>query len=168
MAYGWHPWSGERVRIHEVVLRTAGAVARCSRVDISVTRLQEIPLWMLDAASCRSSRSANEAITSLAALATLRLLLSEAIAGMAVSSFGEAIALGGHPCGDRHAEHPSPASDIGSPTRSLRRDLSAGVGLDACMEQLAGSDPADRDLLDDAAAGRARRRRVARCAERRR
>jgi hypothetical protein len=168
VAYGWHPWSGQRVCIHEVIVRATGAIARCSRIDAPVARLQEIPLWMLDAAACRSSRAAKEATTTLAALTALRLLLSEAIAGTAVSSFEEAIASRGHHRGDRHAAHPPSTSDTGSPARSLRHDSSAGTGLGGRMEQAAGSDPAGGDQLDDAPAGRARRRRGARSGERRR
>ena len=169
VAYAWHPWSGERVRVHEVIVRGGGGggVARCSRVDVPVARLQEIPLWMLDGSACASSRAAKEAITTIAALTALRLLLSEAIAGTAVSSFEEAIASCGHQRGDRHAAHPSPAADTSSSARSLRGDTAAGVGPGARMEQPAGSDPAGRDRLDDAPAWRARRRRGARCGERR-
>ena len=51
--YGWHPWAGRRVRLHEVIERTSGAVARCSLEGATApVRLQEVPTWMLDAAAC--------------------------------------------------------------------------------------------------------------------
>ena len=32
VAYAWHPWGGQSVRVHEVIERTTGSVARCSLV----------------------------------------------------------------------------------------------------------------------------------------
>ena len=49
--------------IHEVIVRAAGAIARCSLIDRPVVRLQEIPPWMLDAAAGRSISTAKEATT---------------------------------------------------------------------------------------------------------
>lgn len=120
---------------------------------------------MLDAATCRSSRATKEATTSIAALTALWLLLSEAIAGMAVSSLEETLASRGHHRGDRHAAHPSrPRTPVRQP------DLFAvipppGVGPGARMEQPVGSDPASGDHFDDAPIGRARHQRGARCGE---
>ena len=50
--YAWHPWAGRPVRLEEVIARATGAAARCSLVDAPVTRLQEIPVWMLDPVAC--------------------------------------------------------------------------------------------------------------------
>src|SRR5215218_4730531 len=55
VAYAWHPWAGRSVRLHEVIERATGASARCGLVDAPPARLQEIPLWMLDAAACRTA-----------------------------------------------------------------------------------------------------------------
>ena len=53
MAYAWHPWAGQLVRVHEVIERATGAWARCSPVGADIVRQQEIPTWMLDASACR-------------------------------------------------------------------------------------------------------------------
>ncbi|MCJ2073093.1 hypothetical protein MKK75_30630 [Methylobacterium sp. J-030] len=44
VVYGWHPWAGRAVRLHEVIGRAAGTAVRCTPVDVSPARLQEIPL----------------------------------------------------------------------------------------------------------------------------
>ena len=41
----WHPWAERTVRIHEVIERRTGAVARCSLAGATVARVQEIPVW---------------------------------------------------------------------------------------------------------------------------
>ena len=79
VAYAWHPWAGRLVRVHEVIERTTGTSARCGLVDAAVDRVQEIPVWMLDAAVCRSMRAATEPVAAVSALLTLRSLLSEAM-----------------------------------------------------------------------------------------
>ncbi len=78
VVYGWHPWSGRSIRLHEVIERTAGASARCSLVDAFVVRVQEFPVWMLDATVCRSTHSATEPVAALGALTALAGLLREA------------------------------------------------------------------------------------------
>src|ERR1700760_371309 len=74
IAYSWHPWAERTVRVHAVIERPTGSVASCSLVDGAVARVQEIPVWMLDAAACCQTRLAAEASTSL-----LRILLLEAM-----------------------------------------------------------------------------------------
>ena len=72
IAYSWHPWAERTVRIHEVIERPTGAVARCSLVDAAVARVQDIPVWMLNAAACCQTRLAAEPVAALSALAALR------------------------------------------------------------------------------------------------
>ena len=156
VAYGWHPWSEKRVRVHELIVRASGAIARCSRIDTPVARTQEIPLWMLDAAACGCSRATKEATTSLAALTTLQRLLSEAIVVTEVSSREDAIASRDHHRGDRHGAPPSPAADTEPSARSFRGDSLISAQPGGRMEQAAGSDPTGGDQLDDAPAGRTR------------
>src|SRR3954454_18407176 len=57
VVYAWHPWAGRLVRLHEVIERATGASARCSLVDATNARLQESPVWMLDAVVCRTTRT---------------------------------------------------------------------------------------------------------------
>jgi hypothetical protein len=56
IACGWHTWAGQTVRVYEVIERATGSAARCSLVDAAVARVQEIPVWMLDAAACCQTR----------------------------------------------------------------------------------------------------------------
>src|SRR4051812_17902855 len=53
VAYAWHPWAGQLVRVHEVIERATGAWARCSPVGADIVRQREVPTWMLDASVCR-------------------------------------------------------------------------------------------------------------------
>src|SRR3954467_2712093 len=89
VVYAWHPWAGRPVRLHEVIERTTGASARCSLVDATIARLQEIPAWMIDASACRTTRTTAQPVAALSAMAALRALLSDAMRG---ASTGAAIA----------------------------------------------------------------------------
>ena len=79
MAYAWHPWAGQLVRVHEVIERATGAWARCSPVGADIVRQQEIPAWMLDASVCRAMWRAPEPVAAVSALVALRALLSGAM-----------------------------------------------------------------------------------------
>ena len=61
VAYAWHPWAGRLASVREVIERTTGLSARCGLVDGAADRVQEIPVWMLDAAICRSMRASDGA-----------------------------------------------------------------------------------------------------------
>jgi len=50
--YLWHPWAGCTVRIHEVIDKVAGAVARYSHDEGATGGLLELPLWMFDRSAC--------------------------------------------------------------------------------------------------------------------
>ena len=63
-----------------MIERATGASARCSLVDATNARLQEIPVWMLDAVVCRTTRTTAQPVAALPALAALRALLSDASA----------------------------------------------------------------------------------------
>src|SRR4051794_3546478 len=126
VVYAWHPWAGRPVRLHEVIERATGASARCSLVDATIARLQEIPAWMLDASACRTARTTAQPVAALSALAALRTLLSDAMRG---APTGAAIA-SPESCGDRHATPLSPTSKAASPTRP-RSDKPAGDASDS-------------------------------------
>ena len=53
--YLWHPWAGCIVRIHEVIEKVAGDLARCSH-DGAADRLLELPIWMFDRSACAPMR----------------------------------------------------------------------------------------------------------------
>ena len=61
VAYAWHPWAGQVVRIHQVMERTTGSVTRCGVVDEGISRAQELPVWMRRCNDCaRSWTSSND------------------------------------------------------------------------------------------------------------
>jgi hypothetical protein len=162
IAYSWHPWAERTVRVHEVIERPTGSVARCSLVDAAVARVQEIPVWMLDAAACCQTRLAAEASTSLSALTALRILLLEAMRIAAAEQLSDAgIASPDSYRGDRHAAPSSPAPTAAPSTGSLVGESVAGIGRSTEMERIAGSDTANVGLpADPSADGAPRRRRL--------
>src|SRR4051812_11087328 len=149
VAYAWHPWAGQLVRVHEVIERATGAWARCSPVGADIVRQQEIPTWMLDASVCRATWWAPEPVAALSALVALRVLLSEAMANAAASLPGVAITLAPPHRGGHHAPPPSPGPDTGVPTQPLLGASAAGCRGGAGMEHPAGSGPARGDGADD-------------------
>lgn len=89
VAYAWHPWVAQAVRVHEVIERTAGSVTRCTLADDGAGRALEIPVWMLDAAFCRTMRGVAHPVADLGALIALRALLSDAAAALVATEPGE-------------------------------------------------------------------------------
>ena len=169
VAYAWHPWVAQAVRVHEVVERTAGSVTRCSLVDGSVARTQEIPVWMLDAALCRPMRGAAHPVADLSALIALRALLSDVAAAPRRAGGEPAIASPEPNRGDRHGA-PSPPSnpDAESSARLPRSEAAVGARRDPAVELVTATDAVRADRSGDAPAGRPRRRRDTRSAEPRR
>src|SRR4051812_16271982 len=155
VVYAWHPWAGRPVRLHEVIERATGASARCSLVDATIARLQEIPTWMLDASACRTARTTAQPVAALSALAALRALLSDA---MRRAPTGAAIA-SPEPCGDRHATPLSPASKAAPSTRPRSDEPAGDASYSAGLVRSAGAGAADADGASDPPARRARQRR---------
>ncbi len=169
IAYAWHPWAGRSVHVREVIERTTGMSARCGLVGAAADRFQEIPVWMLDASTCRSMRASNEPVAALSALRSLRSLLSEAAGRASAASSPEPrIASPDRRRGDRHAPSPSPTPDAGPSTRPLPTAPNVNAASGAGMGRPAGSDAAGGDRADDPSADRARRRHDRRAGERRR
>ena len=171
VVYAWHPWAGRIVRVREVITRASGAVLRCSPVGEGVTRLQEIPAWMLDRAVCGRMRRVPHPVAELGALAALRALLSEAVAARVAAgeSRRPAVASPDQDRGERHGATPPPQGpDTGSAARPSRPAAVVGARRDAGLELAAAGCTAHPDRPDDAPAGRARRRRADRPTERRR
>lgn len=171
VVYAWHPWAGRVVRVREVITGASGAVLRCSPVGERVTRSQEIPAWMLDHAACGGMRRVPHPVVELGALAALRALLSEVTAARVAAgeSRSPAVASPDQDRGERHgATPPPPGPGTGSAARPSRPAAIVGARRDAGLELAATGYAAHADRLDDAPAGRARRRRAARPTERRR
>ena len=130
VAYRWHPWAGRMVRVHEVIDKAAGLLARCSLIGDAVSRAQEIPVWMFDAAWCRTVRGAAHPVVGLDALLALRSLLLEADAGPIPAEMNLEAATIASPeenCGDCY-EAPllPPNADAGSSARPSRRQRAVG------------------------------------------
>jgi len=169
VAYRWHPWFGKSVRIHEVIERTAGAAARCSREAAPRGSTQEIPVWMLDAASCASMRASAYPVAAVSALAALgRLLLEMTTHSTTLTEVAPKMRVrcDDHHSGDRHAAPVTPNDK--PPTRPLRGECTAPAGGNAQLDDIAGSDAERADGADDTDTGRSCRRRGDPAGERRR
>ena len=77
VVYPWHPLGGPVVFVREVIEKASGAFARCRELGDRQGRVLEVPVWMLDAAACRTVRRAASPVADLRALVALRVLLSE-------------------------------------------------------------------------------------------
>ena len=129
VAYAWHPWAGQAVRVYEVIERTSGAVTRCSLVDDCVSRAQEIPVWMLDGASCRTMRGAAHPVTDLSALIALRALLFDVAAAQVSAKEGRELALVSPDQnfgGDHHGAPSPPPNPHAEPSARLARSGPGG------------------------------------------
>lgn len=155
VAYRWHAWFGLRVRVHEVLERGGAAFARCIVDGALPGRSQELPLWMLDAATCEPMRCAEKPVASAPALAALRALLSEALSWSGSSGEGPRTGRIGS-CdrheGDRHAASVTPSA---KPATGAVPEGSAATGAGrSVMDVVAGADPDGADGIDDAHADR--------------
>ena len=148
--YTWHPWFGRAIRLHEVIERTAGASARCSLVEASAVRVQELPVWMLDAPICRSMHSSTEPTASLGALTALACLLREAIQRRATDGSPDGRVASPEPHGERRATYDlSSASKAASTVKPALGGNADASERSPPMEQPPGSDPASTELSPD-------------------
>jgi len=90
VAYPWYPWVGQVVRVHGVIARPSGSMARCSLIDDSACRVRQFPRWMLDAAACQSMRQAERPTADLSAPIALRTLDLEVMVAP-IESQGESV-----------------------------------------------------------------------------
>src|SRR3954462_7869578 len=70
--YPWHPWFGRTIWVYRKVIRRTRSVAHCGPDRIQCAKSLEIPLWMLEAASCSALRLAEDAAVDCAALQRLK------------------------------------------------------------------------------------------------
>ena len=158
LLYPWHPWAGRRVHVHEMVEKAGWAAFRCSLTGIASDRWLEVPVWMFDRVASQSWQLRTAPLASVAALAVLRALLSDAaeVCGdpsrsrdlSAASDSQKAIP------GDVHATPTDTTT-----TRLVRRPLQSGAGRDAAMAEFARRGATDADQADGPPDPRARRRR---------
>jgi len=76
--YRWHPWFGQRVFVHDVLVRENGRVFRCSETAQVADRRLSIPEWMFDRAACCGMARADSPRVDRAALDRLKVLILEA------------------------------------------------------------------------------------------
>ncbi len=160
VVYGWHPWSGRVIRLHEVIERATGASARCSLVDVFVVRVQELPVWMLDATVCRATHPATEPVAALGALTALAGLLREAARHTTADAVPNVGVASPESQGERRAATaPSSAPEAASTIGTALGGYAGASGCSAAMEQPAGSDPPGADQPSDTTDGGPRRQR---------
>lgn len=91
--YPWHPWTGRRVFVHEVIDKNEAAVLRCSLSGQSLHRWLEIPAWMFDGVVSASWRITTAPHLDLAALGALASLLRDTGYPIAIAGDGRSIGL---------------------------------------------------------------------------
>jgi hypothetical protein len=167
--YSWHPWAGCIVRIHEVIEKAAGEVARCSHDGVASVRLLELPIWMFDRAACASMRVETLPWVDIAALAALRTLLDAAAIGGAVGRASSNAPVSGvarvshdQNRGEAHATPPTAStrpSKRDATVRSVRYGERRQRGTHAGMGDAASGNAPNPDGADDAPHLRSRGRR---------
>src|SRR5215469_12148945 len=88
--YPWHPWFGRTVWVYRIVVRGTRSRAHCGLDRVQCARSLEIPLWMLEAASCSTLRLAENPIVDCTALQRLKTLLHGGVLEDRHSSLGGA------------------------------------------------------------------------------
>jgi hypothetical protein len=76
--YGWHPWHGRTVHVRANLVKRGRPVAYCSLEDVPTCRVLEVPLWMLDVATCCKTRLSQPGFTSVPSLRELKDVLQSA------------------------------------------------------------------------------------------
>jgi hypothetical protein len=156
LLYPWHPWTGLRLGIHEVIERPDGVAFRCNLKASEAGRWLEIPAWMFDRSACARVRLAAEPHTDLSALVMLGALLRDVrnvrSAASGVPASGVSLS-GDRNRGERHATPEQ--TEVGTPlcaaaNRPVRRER-ADDRQDAGLVRTPVGDTGGADHLDDAA-----------------
>src|SRR5260221_4096351 len=75
LLYPWHPWFGDRVFVHDVIVKGGDRIFRCGSSPDRNARCIEVPGWMFDRAACCSVRLSNEAQVDCTSLQLLKALI---------------------------------------------------------------------------------------------
>src|SRR5262249_12727839 len=78
ICYGWHPWHGRTVQVHANLVKRGRPVAYCSLEDVPTCRVLEVPLWMLDVATCCKTRQSRPRFAMVQFLRELQEVLQAA------------------------------------------------------------------------------------------
>ncbi len=152
LLYGWHPWAGRLVYIHEAVDK-CGVLFRCSLDGNAARRWLEVPAWMFDRAAIANCEVSLAPRINLAALGALANILKEA--GTLSQSTKLSAASGSHEAnrGDFDATHASPS------VRIVLRSAGDGEVEPAAVAGAARGNTPDAVRTDGATVARPRRRR---------
>ena len=166
VVYPWHPLGGRVVFVREVIEKASGAFARCRELGDRQGRVLEVPVWIVDAAACRTVRRAASPVADLRALVALRVLLSESgrSRSSAEASRRLAIASPDRNRGDCHGAPAPPDQKPKSLIGPLRDGMSESTCRDTELERVADGDAARVDRSDGTTVRRSRRRRRRRSA----
>ena len=151
VVYSWHPWAGRTVRVHELMERGAIASARCSLPGATPVRIRELPLWMLDAAGCRTMRVEAHPMATHCALAALDALLSAERKRYESEPEASAIA-SPESRGDRHGTSSSSNLQPTPSTRTRTGKYSHKPVQPASLDGAAGANATNADRAVDAPA----------------
>jgi len=77
--YPWHPWYARTVWIYETRMGRAQSAARCGLEPTQRAKSLEVPLWMLESASCSTLRRAEDPRVDCATLQRLKTLLRDSV-----------------------------------------------------------------------------------------
>jgi hypothetical protein len=78
ICYSWHPWHGRAVWLHASLVKRGQAVAYCSLEEVQTCRVLEVPLWMLDIATCCKTRVCKPGFAIAQSLRELKEVLQSA------------------------------------------------------------------------------------------
>ena len=159
LLYPWHPWTGLRVGIHEVIERPGGIAFRCDLKASEASRWLEIPAWMIDRSACAKVRLAAEPHTDLSALVILVALLRDVrnVRSAAPDGPASGVSLSGERNRGEHdatSEQPEVGTQLcAAANRPVRREH-ADNWRHAGLVRTTDGDAGGADHLDDAADSR--------------
>src|SRR5215510_14509686 len=141
--YPWHPWFGRTVCVYRIVVRGTRSRAHCGLDQVQCARSLEIPLWMLEAASCSTLRLAENPIVDCTALQRLKALLHGGVLEDRHSSLGGA---------DADPQDSTPRSTVGVVSPPVGGDRLAQItARDSAKDDEVVSEAASRTLGNTAA-----------------
>ncbi len=156
LLYPWHPWSRERVAVHEAIAKADGITFRCTLSGLDADRWLEIPAWMFERAACPDqSNLATSPFVSVSALTALSDLIGPVVKGLSTPS--NALTPGASKSshqqnrGEAHDHTDIVAANAGrgpkasaklrfAADRSVRRHGGGIADEDTCVARVAGGD----------------------------
>jgi hypothetical protein len=156
LLYPWHPWSKQRVAVHEAIAKADGITFRCTLSGLDADRWLEVPAWMFERAACPDQSSlATSPFVSMSALTALFDLIGPVLKGL--STLSNAPTSGASESsleqnrGEAHDHTDIVATNAGrcpkasaklrfTADRSVRRHVGGIADEDTCVARVAGGD----------------------------